>query len=171
MKRFENVLTKVLDGIQTFFVVTISICVYTQLISRLCKTTLYIGWLQEVSLYLLAIMSFLGAMLGMQKYIHIRIMILPNFFKGKPMERIIVYFSKAVSIIYCITAFVLCFLFAKHLYKVKAMTLTIPLPFKQAYIYFLVCFCFLVGIFYLVYHFKEIESEPEIVEKVGEIDG
>ena len=170
MKGFEKGLTKVLDIIQTVFIATISISVYTQLILRLCKSSLYVGWFQEVALYVLALMSFLGAMMGMQKYIHIRIMLLPTIFKGKPFERIVVYFSKAMSIIYCLAAGVLCFLFAQHMYKVKAMTLTIPIPFKQAYIYFSICICFLIGVFYLISHFKEIESEPE-EEKVGEIDG
>ena len=170
MKLFEKGLTKGLDNIQTFFIAVISICVYIQMILRVCQSPLYVGWLQELSLYILAIMSFMGAMLGMQKYIHIRIMVLPNLFKGKPMEKIIVYFSKAVSIIYCISAFYLTFLYAKHMLKVKTMTLNLPVQFKQAYIYLVICSCFLVGIFYLIYHFKEIDGKIE-EKKAGEIDG
>jgi TRAP-type C4-dicarboxylate transport system permease small subunit len=159
VKIFEEKFSIILEYTMLAMLVVMSVFVGAQMIARLLRLPFFLGWMQELAQFLLVIVSFIGGGLCFRNYSHIRITILVDLFKSESVRKGLFYFSKLASLLYSVIFLVMSYLYCQHLFMVGTKTMTMPLSmnFEVAYVYIPLVICFVINIFYLLYHFRQTD--------------
>ena len=159
LKVFEEKLSVVLEYIMLWMLIIMSFFVGAQMVARILRLPLFFGWMQELALYILVVVSFIGGALSFRKYSHIRITFLVDLIKSETIKKYLFYFSKLASILYSLIFLSMSLLYCEHLFMIGTKTMSMPyhMNFEIAYVYIPLFFCFLINIFYIVYHFKKTD--------------
>jgi TRAP-type C4-dicarboxylate transport system permease small subunit len=178
VKIFEEKLSVILEYAMLVMLAVMSIFVGAQMIARLLRLPVFLGWMQELALFLLVIVSFVGGGLCFRNYSHIRITILVDLFKSGAFKKGLFYFSKLASLLYSVIFLIMSYMYCQHLFLVGTKTMTMPsgMNFEIAYVYIPLVACFLINIFYILYHFRKndyasIEKEEMYHEEEKEEEG